>query len=114
MNIGNKNGSILPKKCRNGNVFQKKVVKSNQNVLKYTALKMDGKLKGKKEQSFEEAFAELQDILRELNGQNVALDKLVEKYSKAKSCLEICRKRLSEAEMQVKTLGVDGLEDFEK
>lgn len=75
---------------------------------------MDGKLKGKHKQSFEEAFAELQDILRELNGQNVALDKLVEKYSKAKSCLETCRKRLSEAEMQVKALGVDGLENFEK
>lgn len=75
---------------------------------------MDGKLKGKNKQSFEEAFAELQDILRELNGQNVALDKLVEKYSRAKSCFETCRKRLSEAEMQVKALGVDGLENFEK
>lgn len=75
---------------------------------------MDGKLKVKKEPTFEEAFAALQNILRELGGQGVALDQLVKKYSEAKECLEICRKRLSEAEMQVKQLGENGLADFDE
>ena len=107
-----KNRVDFAKKRRAKNVFLKKVAKVPQKVLKCTALKMDGKLKDKKEPSFEEAFAKLQDILRELGGQGVALDMLVKKYSEAKKCLEICRKRLSEAEMQVKQLGQDGLEDF--
>ncbi|MBR6389125.1 MAG: exodeoxyribonuclease VII small subunit [Opitutales bacterium] len=68
----------------------------------------------KKEPTFEEAFAALQNILRELGGQGVALDQLVKKYSEAKECLEICRKRLSEAEMQVKQLGENGLADFDE
>lgn len=57
---------------------------------------------------------QLQTILRELNSPNVKLDTLVEKYTTAKECLEICRNRLSEAELQVKKLGSDGIEKFEE
>lgn len=75
---------------------------------------MSDKNKGKENLDFETAFEELQNILRELNGQNVPLNQLVEKYSRAKKCLEICRNRLSEAEMQVKILTENGQEDFLK
>lgn len=103
-----------PPASKNGPDFEKKIVKSKFSVFKYAVLKMGGKSKDNTERSFESAFAELQDILRELGGQGVALDALVEKYARAKSCLEICRKRLSDAEMQVKKLGPDGAEAFEE
>ena len=75
---------------------------------------MSEKSKNKTEPSFESAYEELQEILKDLNGQAVVLDKLVEKYVRAKLCLEVCRKRLSEAEMQVKILTENGQEDFQK
>lgn len=75
---------------------------------------MSEKSKAKPEPTFEEAYAELQSVLRELNDSAVPLDKLVEKYSQARACLEICRKRLGEAELQVKKLGKNGVEVFEE
>ena len=75
---------------------------------------MKGISKDKAKPSFEEAYAELQGVLKELGGQGVPLDELVEKYARAKRCLEICRERLSEAEMRVKILSENGEEDFPK
>lgn len=75
---------------------------------------MSDKSKDKPELTFEQAYAQLQTILRDLNSPNVALDTLVEKYSNARECLEICHKRLAEAQLQVKKLGADGIEKFEE
>jgi exodeoxyribonuclease VII small subunit len=75
---------------------------------------MSDKSRPKPEPTFEEAYAQLQAVLRELNDSQVPLDKLVEKYSRARTALEVCRKRLGEAELEVKKLGKNGLEDFEE
>ncbi len=74
---------------------------------------MSEKPKNSKSKSFEDAFSELQSILRELNDSKVPLDKLIEKYKLAKDCLNICRARLGEAELEVKKLGKNGLENFQ-
>ncbi len=93
---------------------KKKIVKSHKKVFKCYALKMSGKSKDIQELTFEQAYKRLQTILSELNSPNVALDTLVEKYSAARECLEICRKRLAEAQLQINKLGADGIEKFEQ
>ena len=74
---------------------------------------MSEKSKDTPELTFEQAYKRLQAILAELNSPNVELDTLVEKYSRAKECLEICRKRLAEAQLKIEKLGAEGIENFE-
>lgn len=83
-------------------------------MFKWYALKMSDKSKDIQKFTFEQAYKRLQAILSELNSPNVELDTLVEKYSAAKECLEICRKRLSEAQLQINKLGADGIEKFDE
>ena len=75
---------------------------------------MSEKGKPPSEPAFEEAYSQLQKLLHELNDSQVPLDQLISKYSQARVCLEICRKRLGEAELEVKKLGKNGPENFEE
>ena len=59
-----------------------------------------------------ESFEELEDILKELENTQTPLEDLVERYKRAQECLATCRKKLDDAEMQIKKLEPDGEEDF--
>ena len=60
--------------------------------------------KEKKEPNFEESLAELEAIIGELEGGDLALDKMMERYEKGVRALEFCRKMLDEAEKKIEIL----------
>ena len=73
---------------------------------------MAAKLNSKSDVPFESSLKELEDILDQLENPQLPLSDLVEKYSRAQACLTNCRKKLDDAEMQIKKLEPDGEEDF--
>ena len=70
------------------------------------------KSNSKGEASFEEALAELEEILAQLENPQVPLAELVDKYGRARECLDVCRKRLDDAELAVKKLSGGAFENF--
>ena len=64
----------------------------------------------KKEPRFEESLAELEAIIAELEGGELPLDKMIERYEKGVKALELCRKVLDQAEKRIEILvkGEDG------
>ena len=73
---------------------------------------MGEKLNNADGQTFEQSLEELETILSELENSKVPLDKLVEKYSRAKKCLADCRKKLDEAELKIGKLSGGTIEEF--
>lgn len=73
---------------------------------------MAAKLNSKSEVSFEASLKELGDILAQLENPQIPLSDLVEKYGRAKECLDFCRKKLDDAELSIKKLSGDSAEDF--
>ena len=73
---------------------------------------MAAKLNSKSEVSFEASLKELGDILAQLENPQIPLSDLVEKYGRAKKCLDFCRKKLDDAELSIKKLSGDSAEDF--
>ena len=73
---------------------------------------MGEKLNNAKEQSFEQSLDELENILSELENSKIPLDKLVEKYSRAKECLADCKKKLDAAELKIGKLSGSTIADF--
>lgn len=73
---------------------------------------MGEKVNSKKEQSFEQSLDELESILSELESSKIPLDKLVEKYSRAKECLADCKKKLDAAELKIGQLAGSTIADF--
>ncbi len=73
---------------------------------------MASKSDSKTAPSFEDNLKELEDILAELESSRVPLADLVEKYSRAKRCLEACKAQLDEAKMRVGELTDAGVEEF--
>ncbi len=73
---------------------------------------MAANLNSKKEASFEDSLKELENILAQLENPQISLSDLVEKYGRAKECLDVCRKRLDAAELAVKKFSKDSFEDF--
>lgn len=65
--------------------------------------------------SFESALLSLEDIIRELEKGEVALDDMVKKYTEAMELVKFCNQKLSEATKTVnKILTEDGsLKEFE-
>ena len=51
--------------------------------------------------SFEEALNNLESIVETLEGGGIPLSELVSEYEKGTRLLEICRKRLGEAELRI-------------
>lgn len=58
----------------------------------------------KKEHKFEDAIAELEAIVAELEGGELPLDQMMERYEKGVKALELCRKILDEAEKKIEIL----------
>lgn len=73
---------------------------------------MATKLNSKNDPSFEDSLKELEAILAQLENPQIPLAELVEKYARAKECLDVCRKRLDDAELVVKKLSQNAFEDF--
>ena len=61
----------------------------------------------KKEKSFEEAMARLEQIVRALEGGNVPLDESLTLYEEGVKLVKLCSTRLENAEKRIKIL-VDG------
>ena len=58
----------------------------------------------KKPKSYEEAHAELEGILDELQGGDVDVGKLTEKVSRSSELIKYCRAQITAVEMQVKDI----------
>lgn len=58
----------------------------------------------KKEKTFEEAFARLEEILEKMSGDSIALDTSLKLYEEADSLILFCGKRLQSAEQTIETL----------
>ncbi len=58
----------------------------------------------KKKPSFEEALAELEAIMSELESGELPLDKMMERYEKGVDALLLCRKVLDDAEKRIEIL----------
>jgi exodeoxyribonuclease VII small subunit len=54
--------------------------------------------------SYDKAFAELQQILEELQGDQVSIDKLSVKIKKATALLATCKGRLREVETELSSI----------
>ena len=62
---------------------------------------------GKKQPKFEESLAALEAIIAELEGGDLPLDKMVERYEKGVKALELCREVLDQAEKRIELLVKD-------
>jgi exodeoxyribonuclease VII small subunit len=58
----------------------------------------------KVEFSFEEALERLNEIVAQLEGESVSLDRSLELFAEGKGLAEYCQEHLAEAEERVKTL----------
>lgn len=56
--------------------------------------------------SFEEALAELEDIVRKLESGNIPLESAIDLYSRGNSLRSYCEKRLTEAKLRVEQVVV--------
>ncbi len=65
---------------------------------------------------FEEAIAELESIVKEMESERLPLDKLVERYERGSALLQTCQKRLKEAEQRIELIasGKSASNDSEK
>lgn len=53
------------------------------------------------QKSYDKAFAELQQIIQDLQGDSVSIDQLATKLKKANDLLSFCRNRLREVESEL-------------
>ncbi|MEZ5332261.1 MAG: exodeoxyribonuclease VII small subunit [Thermoanaerobaculia bacterium] len=60
--------------------------------------------------SFGEAMEELEGILRKVEGEEIDIDELAEELQRAATLLELCRKKIRRAEVEVSQI-VQGLEE---
>ena len=54
--------------------------------------------------NFEEAYAKLEEILEKMTKNDVSLDKALAYYDEADKLLELCSKKLDEAEKKIQVL----------
>lgn len=62
----------------------------------------------KKGPTFEEALAELEKIVAEMENGRLSLEESVERYTRGMELTKICRKKLSDAESKIRKLEDDG------
>lgn len=58
----------------------------------------------KKETNFEDAFTRLEQILEKMNSQSVSLDESLKLYEEADALIQLCGKRLHDAERKIELL----------
>ena len=70
-----------------------------------------------KEITFEQALAELEEIVKKLESGDIALDDAISAYERGSQLKKICTDKLSEAKTRIDKLNIDGntvsTEDFE-
>lgn len=57
--------------------------------------------------SYAEALAELDDILRELEGSDVDVDRLADRVTRAAELIKLCRSRISAAQVRIEQVTAD-------
>lgn len=62
------------------------------------------KEKKQEEITFEKAFARLEQILEKMNSNTISLDESLQLYEEADSLIQICGKKLNDAEKKVEIL----------
>ncbi len=67
--------------------------------------------KNKTEPDFETTLAELEKLLEELESASPTLDESLEKYERAKRCLDVCKARLAQAELKIRKIDNTGAEE---
>lgn len=55
-------------------------------------------------QTFEEAYARLEEILEKMNSGSVSLDASIKLYEEADQLIQLCQNRLTEAEQKIEVL----------
>ncbi|MFW5787777.1 MAG: exodeoxyribonuclease VII small subunit [Halanaerobiales bacterium] len=68
----------------------------------------------KKEMEFEEAIAELENIVEKLEDGKLSLDDSLKKFSRGVKLIKFCRKELNNAEKQVTKVLKDNKGNFDK
>ncbi len=61
----------------------------------------------KKQQTFEEALARLEEIVSQLESGEITLDKSIEAFEEGQTLIQFCLKKLAEAEQKVQKLTRD-------
>ena len=54
--------------------------------------------------SYDKAYEELQQIVEEMEGDDITVDQLSEKVKRASELLKICKKKLTETELDVQKI----------
>lgn len=68
---------------------------------------MSQKQKPVAELGYAEALEELETILRELEGDNVDVDRLTERVTRARALIARCRERIGDARVQIEHVVAD-------
>lgn len=68
---------------------------------------MSAKQKPVAELGYAEALEELETILRELEGDNVDVDRLTERVTRARALIARCRERIGDARVQIEQVVAD-------
>jgi exodeoxyribonuclease VII small subunit len=63
--------------------------------------------------TYEEAFAELESIVATLEGEQGALEEAMDAFERGQALVRRCSVLLEQAELKVRKLSADGLEEFE-
>ena len=70
------------------------------------------KTKPEKELTFESALAELESIVEQMEGSELALEKSLVAYRRGAELLQFCQRQLQDAQQQVKVLESETLRKF--
>lgn len=65
-------------------------------------------MKAIQEMSFEEAFAELEDVVRRLEAGGLSLEESLALYERGQALAAYCNRQLDQAELKVSQLAPDG------
>jgi len=60
-----------------------------------------------KNKSFDKAYAELRNIVDELQDEEISIDKLSLQLKKATELVQLCKSRLREVEDEIKNISID-------
>lgn len=61
----------------------------------------------KEEQKYEEAFAQLQDIVRKMENDEYSIDEIAVQLKEAQRLIKFCKDKLSKTEAEIRQLEID-------
>ena len=80
------------------------IVNTPQNIWEVSVAKEKESGERQEEQSFEVAFQRIEGILEKMNSSQTPLDESLKLFEEANGLINLCSKRLKEAEKRVETL----------